>query len=183
MRDACGSPSSRKGQLTELFDLHDRLVRSLTSDPVVGAAGFDARRTTATRCLRELHQRPRRNQALGSRDVPGVSAPGFSGVRSGPTVALGGTHGSGRQRCSAGGRPGHSFELRALSTGALLCRDLDAQSGAVRRCVRDIWRTAPGPGRGRRSRIAYARSRRQQSRRDSDSGAAARRNPGRQFTI
>ena len=88
--------------VTETRPAHGAVRSSRSPGPqpdaraVVGAAGSDARRTAAARRLRELHQRPRRNQALGSRDVPGDGAPGFSGVRSGPTVALGGTHRSGR---------------------------------------------------------------------------------------
>ncbi len=124
-------PVTERGELTDLFELHDRLVRNLTPDvprssnpspstrPPLGAFENYIKGLVATSLP---------DRATLSR----VGPPGLSRVRARAPVALGSADRPGRSRRGDGGGPGDSLELRAVSARPVLRGHLDAQSRAVR---------------------------------------------------
>ena len=120
--------ATERGQLTELFELHDRLVRDLT--PESTASAHDRCAAAAGR-LRELRQGPARDKSGSTGDVPRNRAPGCAELRTGAALALGGPHRSGRSRRRPGGDPANPFDLATVRAGSFLRRDLHAQSPAL----------------------------------------------------
>ena len=129
------APVAERGPLTDLFDLHDRLVRHLAAGTSPAPCRF---RAAAAAGLRELHQRPRGCHTGGPRDLSRVRDPGRPGVRPRAAGALGRTHGSRRPCGGAGRRQRRPWDLLAGGARALLRRALPAQPCALRRGLRRL---------------------------------------------